>query len=132
MSDHKKWSNDDSEGAGLSVELGKIVREIRETWFEKTCEDWGPSRQVFFTFMGSLTFFFSSFVVYLSVQKTLFSVDIYPVLVFLIFIFSAFFGWILAWTPRNTGPVRLYLSGLALSGFVTFIITIPWRIWGAS
>lgn len=134
IDDQAEGSNCNCENTTLNIELGKITKELREHWFDKSTDKWKRSHQLFFTFLGSLSFtigfpFFSFVTGNLEFQFDIFAaLGLYPI--FLLLGLSIFWGWILAWAPRNTGPVRLYLSGLTLPAFILFLILLPLHISG--
>ena len=86
-----------------------------------------------FTFLGSLSFFvmlpvFTWSTGNLAFQTYIFSEWIVVVTLLSIAVLaSGFFGFMLAWVPRKTGPTRLYLSGIALPSLVLFVASFPFR-----
>ena len=48
--------------------------------------------------------------------------------VIVLFALSTFYAWLLSMIPTKTGPIRMYLSGLALPAFVMTITMLPLRI----
>ncbi len=145
--DNKKGNGDESTNTNslncnrrcttLNVELGKLFREFRQLWFQKSGDDWGRCRQFSFTFLGSLTYFisFSSFAISTGVLSLKIpAATLAPTVVLyslaLLIVISSFYAWILAWTPKKSGPVRLYLAGIALPAFVTSLILLPFRLSG--
>ena len=132
-----KSSNCSRESTTLNAELGKLVREFRQLWFEKSGEDWTRPHQFLYIFLGSLTYFLGYSFYALSTGTTTLQIgtfDIAPSVVFyalgILFGLSAFFAWILAWVPKKSGPVRLYLSGIALPTFVVYLILLPFHLGG--
>ena len=110
----------------ISKETAKIIREIRKYMFVKTDEVWLPLKQFGFTFLGAFTFvvslslnqlFTTTIVTFQEIVSTFYLFH----LVLVVFL-SAFFGLMLAWVPRKTGPVRLYLSGLLLPALILFLV----------
>ena len=129
-------SNSSRDFTTFKIEFGKLLREFRLLWFEKSGDEWSKGRQFFFAFLGSFTYFigflgFSFATGTLSSNLDLFMTIAPDVgltsLVFLILV-PAFYAWILAWAPRKTGPVRLYLSGIALPALITTLIVLPFRV----
>lgn len=112
-------------------ELAKWIRNFREAWFEKSEYEWNRLSQFIFAFLGALTFF-AAFSIFPNTDRTiplvaeLFGVFYIQSLIAMI-VFSAYFGIILAWRPRKTGPVRVYLSGVTLPALTMFIVSLPYR-----
>ena len=118
----------------FSEEMAEWSKSVREHWFIQSEEVWPKRKQFIFTFLGAFTFFVAVFVSSLTggvanYQFSIFSTTYYSWFVIIISL-AAYFGLILAWMPRKTGPVRLYLSGVSLPALVMFIVFLPYRYQG--
>ena len=118
----------------LSEEMSEWVKLIREHWFQESDEVWTSRKQFIFTFLGAFTYFTVVFttslisgVAVFQIEILFATIEIFYIWTVVIVILSVFFGSILAWLPRKTGPVRLYLSGVALPALVMSIIVLPYR-----
>ena len=110
--------------------MSEWVKLIREHWFKESDEVWTSRKQFIFTFLGAFTYFTVVFTTSLISGVAVFQIQIFFATIYVIYVWvvlavivSVFFGSILAWLPRKTGPVRLYLSGVALPALVMSIIT---------
>lgn len=117
----------------FSEEMAEWFRLLREHWFQDSEKTWSRKHQFFFTFLGSFSFFvmlpvFTWSTGNVEFQTYIFS-DVFVVLTMYLIatLASGFFGVMLAWLPRKTGPTRLYLSGVALPSLVLFIASFPFR-----
>ena len=118
----------------FSEEMAEWGQSLRVHWFIQSKENWTKRKQFVFTFLGALTFFFSVFTFSLTggvvnYQFSIFSTTYYSLFI-IITILAGFYGFILAWIPRKTSPVRLYLSGVTLPALVMFIVFLPSRYQG--
>ncbi len=131
-----KSSNSNRNPVTINTELGRILRNFRKLRFEKSSNDWSRKRQFWFAFPGALSYFIGFFTFAFSTGVLEFRLEsttgIAPNIVIssfvVLIVLSAFFAWILSWTPKKTGPVRLYLSGIALPAFVATLIMLPLRV----
>ena len=118
----------------FSEEMAEWGKLLREHWFYESDEDWTRPRQFFFTFFGAFTFFIVVFTTSLTSGVPDYQINIFwttaNIWIPIIFILSVFFGSILAWVPRKTGPVRLYISGVSLPALIMFIVFLPYRFQG--
>ena len=118
----------------FSEEMAEWGKLFRDHWFPKSDKVWPRHKQFFFTFLGALTFFTVVFMTSLGSGVPNYQTNIFLTTYYtwttLIFILSVFFGSILAWTPRRTGPVRLYISGASLPALIMFIVFLPYRFQG--
>ena len=118
----------------FSEEMAKWGKLLRKHWFPKSDKKWTIPKQFFFTYLGALTFFSVVFTTSLTSGVLTFQTDIFLTTIYfwttIIFILSGFFGFILAWGPKKTGPVRLYISGVSLPALVMYIVFLPYRFQG--
>ena len=117
----------------FSEEMAEWFRLLREHWFRDSEKTWNRKQQFVFTFLGSLSFFvmLPFFTLNTGIPGfqsiILLEVSILFTMYFIVFLASAFYGVMLAWVPRKTGPTRLYLSGMALPALVLFVASFPFR-----
>lgn len=117
----------------FSEEIAEWFRLLREHWFQDSQHTWNKRQQFFFTFLGSLSFFVMMPVFTLTTGNVAFQTYIFSegivllTMCLIVILASGFYGFMLAWVPRKTGPARLYLSGIALPSIVLFIASFPFR-----
>ena len=129
-------------------ELGKLLRKFRKAWFSKIKErgqvpDWKPNPdegqlsyrqqvakgmrlshlgQFGFAFLGSMTYIVVFVVMITEGQLfvTLAFDFFWGIFSYLgmMFAIGGFFAWLVTYRSSRAGPVRLYLSGLALPALV--------------
>ena len=123
-------SNCNCQQRTLSQELAEWIRLHREHWYEDSDIEWNRLKQFVFTFLGSSTFFLAIHI-YNNLTRTVPAVELVSTLFvgyYLSLIVPAFFfGAILAWKPRKTGPIRLYIAGITLPALSLLITIVPFR-----
>ena len=114
----------------MSHETAEWLKLHRKHWYQDSEITWSRRKQFLFSFSGSFSFFLAIHI-YFVMTRTVPSFELLTELfIFTFYFFSflfpaTFFGAILAWKPRKTGPIRLYIAGVALPALSTYIAIVP-------
>ncbi len=116
----------------FSHEMAEWLRLHRKHWYEDSEIMWSRPKQFQFTFLGSLSFFIAIHI-FISTTRTVPSYELiadlfifgFSFYFFSLLLSAIFFGALLAWKPRKTGPIRLFIAGVALPALTTFIAVLP-------
>ena len=105
----------------LSFECANWLRKLREMWLADQHTAMSGISRFFFAFLGSLSFIVIR--LFIPSIAALPFTEIFNLLYYFIgvILISVFFGCILTWHKTKAGPVRTYLSGVALPALVTYM-----------
>lgn len=106
-------------------EIAEWLHDVRLGWTKSLSH--GPlsgGQRQFYAFIGSFTFLTSTRLVLPATNPTLYSTifDEVTYTPHLILLLSLWFGWLVGFVERSSGPVRLFLDGLFLPAAVVTII----------
>ena len=127
MTDFKPTSSAAPAAGPIAEELAQWLSDIRSAWTGSLPYPLLPGLRKFYAFAGSFTWLVG-FVLVLSARDPRFLNFIFGNLVYiscvfvLLVLFSLWFGWLVAFTKRKCGPIRLFLDGLLLPAATVSII----------
>lgn len=113
----------------LARELADWLHDIRSGWTKPLREPLPALERLFWACGGSTTWLFG-FMLVISTRDTRFVNFIFADLIYaycilaLVALYSFWFGYLVAFSPRKVGPVRLFLDGLLLPTATVSIIAI--------
>ncbi|MCY4184257.1 MAG: hypothetical protein OXC82_09580 [Rhodobacteraceae bacterium] len=116
----------------VSKEVAEWLSTIRRMWFEKLnydeivkCnppDDFPPLVRIAISSIGSFFYIFGITVLILSIRN-LPTIDNWAGWIITIILFPvAILGIFVGWLPKRAGPIRLFLSGFALTAVIFFSI----------
>ena len=131
MTDGKPTPTVTSSGP-IAQEIAKWLQNIRKGWTQSLDEPLSSGLRWLFAFAGSFTWLAGFILVLLARNPRLvdfISADVIPVAYVacaftLLCIIVLSFGWLVAFTKRKCGPVRLFLDGLLLPAATVTIIAL--------
>ena len=105
----------------LQKSLARIVDNITASWFDQTARCWSRARRFWHAFTGSATFSVGA-VYAIAVQRAIYFETVGLAFVAMVsgvlLLPALWFSWLISWKDMNYGPIRLYLTGLALPTIV--------------
>lgn len=116
----------------IAQEIAEWLRDTRKGWTQSLDEPLSLELRRFFAFAGSFTWLAGFILVLLARNPRLvdfISADVIPVAYVacaftLLCLIVLWFGWLVAFTKRKCGPVRLFLDGLLLPAATVTIIAL--------
>lgn len=112
----------------IATSIARIIDNVADSWFACPATKWGFWKRFGCALAGSATFFAGSFVFpHLDESNVIFwdpDFSLTGVLSLVVRgVIAGWFAWLVSWKDVRHGPARLYLSGLLLPGFVSFILS---------
>ena len=109
----------------MSSAAEKLADAVIETYFQLLDDPLPEKMRFLFAWLGATTLFGSTFVIR-SGPAIFIDNPRWWVVIPAVVVAPLIFGFIIASAKTRHGPVRLYLSGLLLSGFVVGVARMVW------
>ncbi len=113
--------------------LDRLLHKLTDAWFNDNFKDWGQSRRFACALAGSATFFFGFVPVALGgvVEEQLLltlalDVDLLfasSIALTFLAVFALWIAFLVSWRNTQSGPTRLFLSGVLLPAFVVYALS---------